>query len=325
MKAKIILSLCFLVISIFIGYYLLMPTEQATVQKEIPIQKPEPSIQKQQIIQPTKINWNNSIETNFDLNEQITQQKETYLNDIANCPECLQKLKNRLLHGNLKEIAKLANEIAETNNPNLATLLAAMIDKSNQNQRRNVLVEALQKFNSPDVAKAFANYLTGEHEVSDMLRYQLATNINQTTDRQQVQRDLMQLFNETQNPVTRNQLLAIDYPEMVAQVSNQALADNDLPLFNHAKEQLMSNPYDTAPDALLSLKDSLPPDEMQQALNTWMERQGSGTRLDFINDKFAQGGYSPEEQTMMLEALTHSENPVQGSEIITQFSTTTPH
>ncbi|MEI6746815.1 MAG: hypothetical protein WCL34_12705 [Methylococcaceae bacterium] len=317
MRIKKSFTILVLSSSVLFGRYLLTPVEQTPIQKEIPIEKIEHSIQKQQIIQPTKIYWKNFSETNFDLNEQITQQKETDLNEMANCPECLQKLKNRLLHGSLKEIAKLANEMAETNNPNLATLLAEMIDKSNQNQRRNVLLEALQKFNSPDVAKAFANYLTGEHEVSDMLRYQLATNINQTTDRQQVQRDLMQLFNETQNPVTRNQLLAIDYPEMVAQVSNQALTDNDLPLFNQAKEQLMSNPYDTAPDALLSLKDSLPPDEMQQALNTWMERQGSGTRLDFINDKFAQGGYSPEEQTMMLEALMHSENPVQGAEIIT--------
>jgi hypothetical protein len=324
MKPKIILALG-LASSVLLGRYLLTPTKQTPVQKEITIEKAAPLIQKQQIIQHAKIDWNNSIETNFDLNEQIIKQKETDLNDIANCPECLQKLKNKLLHGSLKEIAKLANEMAETNNPNLATLLAEMIDKSNQNQRKNVLLEALQKFNSPDVAKAFADYLTGEHEVSDILRYQLATNINQTTDRVQVQRDLMQLFNETQNPVARNQLLAIDYPEMVAQVSNQALTDNDLPLFTQAKEQLMSNPYDTAPDALLSLKDSLPPDEMQQALNTWMERQGSGTRLDFIGDKFAQGGYSPEEQTMILEALTHSENLEQGANIIAKFANTTTY
>jgi hypothetical protein len=323
-KSKIILALG-LAGSVLFGRYLLTPIEQTPAQKEIAIEKAAPLIQKQQIIQHTKIDWNNSIETNFDFNEQIIKQKETDLNDIANCPECLHKLKNRLLHSSLKEIAKLANEMAETNNPNLATLLAEMIDKSNQNQRKNVLLEALQKFNSPDVAKAFADYLTGEHEVSDILRYQLETNINQTTDRQQVQRDLMQLFNETQNLVARNQLLAIDYPEMVAQVSNQALTDNDLPLFTQAKEQLMSNPYNTAPDALLSLKDSLSPDELQQALNTWMERQGSGTRLDFISEKFAQGGYSPEEKTMMLEALTYSENLEQGANIIAKFANTTTY
>lgn len=321
MKSKIILVLG-LAGSVLLERYLLTPSEQASLQNSTTITK----VESTKPIQPKKMSWLNSNETNLDLNIQSEIKEEKFtLENIENCPECLQKLKNKLLHGNLKDLEKFANEIAQTNNPNLAILLAQAIDKVTQSQRRNLLFNALQKFNSPEIAKTFAEYLVSEQKISDNLRFALTTNINQTTNREQVKRDLMELFNSTATPEIKNQLLALDYPEMLAQVSNEALTNNDLPLFNQAKEQLLSNPYDTAPDALLSLKDSLSPDELQQVLNTWMERQGSGTRLDFIGEKFAQGNYSPDEQTMMLEALTHSENVEQGANIIAKFSNTTRH
>jgi hypothetical protein len=123
----------------------------------------------------------------------------------------------------------------------------------------------------------------------------------------------------------REKLLAINHPETLVQISSQALVQDDIELYKQANEQLTSNPSKYTLNALLSMEQmkSVDTEETNKIVNTayqLAERQFSGNRLDYIEANLAQGVYSEQEKSLVLDVLTHSEDQLRSSEIIAKFS-----
>ncbi|MDP2901538.1 MAG: hypothetical protein Q8N96_00285 [Methylovulum sp.] len=353
MKAKISpIILLSLVSSVLYGRYLLtsepeaQPLENPQITKAIsqPAKKP-PTVITQ------KMDWNTPKPTdsfanpNIDdagLHAKLNQRLTTLTPDepirlsnlsyIAQCPSCLQVLQDHLLAGNLskQQLAQLANSLSRSNHPEFAAMLVDTIEKmlqqSANSKRGAVLMNALAKFNSAQIANTFVNYLASEREIPRPLQDALTNNINETSNRAQVAADLVKQFNGTDNAAMREKLLAIDHPEALAQISAQALEQNNTELYNQANEQLKSNPSKYALDALLALPQmqSADTDQVSQVVESAYQlanRQFSGNRLDYIEEKLALNAYSEQDKSLVLDILTHSEDPVRSAEIIAKYST----
>jgi hypothetical protein len=215
------------------------------------------------------------------------------------------------------------------NQPELAAMLvetiAEMVHQSSGNERNESLINALEKFNSVQVAKVFSNYLLSDKKIPLPLHYALIDNINETAYRSQVAADLVKRFNETGGAAVRDKLLAINHPEALAQISSQALEQNNFELYQQTNELLKSNPSKYALDALLAMPQmqSADTDQVNQIIESAYQlayRQFSGNRLDYIEEKLAQGAYSERNKSLILDILTYSEDQIRSAEIIDKFS-----
>ncbi|MFI3157589.1 MAG: hypothetical protein QX199_15685 [Methylococcaceae bacterium] len=349
MKAKIshiiILSL---VSSVLYGRYLLTPEQEAQPVKPSAAKVIAQAYKKPQPAITQAMNWDYAEsavehapidETSLyaQLNDMLTALKTDQgiqlfdLTDVAHCSSCLALLQNYLLTGNLtnKQLAQLANSLNRGNHSELAVMLAEtvakMMHQSSDSKRNALLINALAKFNSAQVAKAFSSYLLSDNKMPLLLRDALINNINETTNRSQVAADLVKQFNDTDNAAVHEKLLAINHPEALAQISAQALEQNNTELYNQANEQLKSNPSKYALDALLAMPQmqSANTDQVNQVVESAYQlanRQFSGNRLDYIEEKLALNAYSEQDKSLVLDILTHSEDPVRSAEIIAKFS-----
>ena len=343
MKAKIShLIILSLASGILYGRYLLKP-EQETPSAKKPQAAKVIAQSSPVIIQNTS--WNipkpavdfdsppiDDISLRADLNAMLTTLRPDEriqladISNIAHCASCVQLLKDYLLAGNLskKQLAQLANSLSRGNHPELATMLVETIEKmlrSGQGKRGELVMNALVTFNSAQVAQRFSDYLASTPEIPRSLQDALINNINETTNRRQVAADLVKQFNAMNDVAGREKLLAIDHPEALAQINSQALAQGNAELYNQTIEQLKSNPSKYALDAVLALKDTPSVDnQLLDAAYTLANRQLSGNRLDYIENKLAQGGYSEQDKSIVLDVLTHSEDQVRGSEIVAKFT-----
>ena len=331
------------------GRYLLIPE-----QKSQPLENPKitkvfiPSSKKPQTVVTQKMDWvypESAIEhapideasLYAQLNDTLTAFRPDQpiqlfdLTGIAHCSRCLALLQNYLLTSNLtnKQLAQLANSLSRGNHPELATLLAEtvakMMHQSNDSKRNALLINALAKFNSAQVAKAFSSYLISDNKMPLPLRDALINNINETSNRFQVATDIVKQFNATNEVTVRDKLLNINHPEALAQIGSQALEQNNTELYNQTNEQLKSNPSKYALDALLSMSQINPTDTPQvnqvvESAYQLANRQFSGNRLDYIEQKLTQGAYSEQDKSLVLDILTHSEDQIRSSEIIAKFS-----
>lgn len=253
------------------------------------------------------------------------------LKEIIRCTDCLKLLQKTMLSDNLsnKQLAQLTNLLTQDNHPELATFLiettVKMLHQSNNSQRNTLFINALEKFDSVQVAKTFSDYLLS-HENSPLpLHEALLTSINETTNRSQVAADIVKQFNDSADAAIREKLLAINHPKALAQISVQALAEHNTELYNQALDLLKTNPSKYALDALLAMPQmqSSNPDEVNQIVESAYQlanAQFSGNRLDFIEQKLAQGGYSEQNKALVLDILSHSEDQLRSAEIIARFS-----
>jgi hypothetical protein len=254
------------------------------------------------------------------------------LGNIARCPSCLSSLQNYLLTVNFSEtqLTQLVDALSVANHPEFAAMLLETVEKiakkSSDDPHEVILINALAKFNSAQVAKMFANYLVSDRKISPPLQEALKNSINETTTgRGQIAADIVKQFNETNDVAVREKLLTIDHPEALAQISSQALQDGDIKLHDQTNEQLKSNPSRYTLDALLSMEQmkSANIDQVNQIVDAayqLAERQFSGNRLDYIEAKLAQGVYSEQDRSLILDVLSHSEDKIRSSEIIAKFS-----
>lgn len=253
------------------------------------------------------------------------------LAEIIHCSSCLELLQKTLLSGNLsnKQLAQLASLLTQDNHPELATLLiettAKMLHQSSNSQRNTLLINALAKFNSVEVAKTFTDYLLGNENIPLLLHEALLTSINETSNRTQVAAAIVEQFNDSNDAVIRDKFLEINHPEALAQISVQALTANNTELYNQALELLKTNPSQYALDALLAMPQmqSSNADEVNQIVESAYQlayAQFSGNRLDFIEQKLAQGSYSEQNKALVLDILSHSEDQLRSAEIIARFS-----
>jgi hypothetical protein len=254
------------------------------------------------------------------------------LNSIAQCPSCLAMLKNHMLTSTLsdQQLTQLVNSLSEASHPEFATLLIETVEKITQQSADDpheaILINALAQFDSVQVEKDFSSYLVSDRNISKPLQDALINSINEsTTNRAQVANELVKQFNDTHDASVREKLLAINHPESLAQISLQALEQDDIELYKQANEQLKSNPSRYTLDALLSMEQmkSANIDQVNQIIDTsyqFAERQLSGNRLDYIEANLAQGGYSEQEKSLVLDILSHSEDKIRRDEIIAKYS-----
>lgn len=352
MKAKITpIIILSLVIGVLYGSYLL-----TSEQEPQPLKKPQAT---KTIIQPAKkpqtvitqrmdsgypepaVGFANPVIDDAGLHTKLNQILTTLrpdepirlsdLSHVAQCQSCLQLLQEHLLAGNLskKQLAQLANALGRSNHAEFAVMLVDTIEKmmqhSTSSKRSTVLIDALAKFNSAQTASEFSNYLASEREIPRPLQDALINNINETANRSQVAADIVRQFNDTDNAAVREKLLAIDHPEALALISSQAQEQNNTELFNQTNEQLKSNPSKYALDALLAMPQmqSADTDQVNQVVESAYQlanRQFSGNRLDYIEEQLAQNAYSEQDKSLVLDILTHSEDPVRSAEIIARYS-----
>ena len=254
------------------------------------------------------------------------------LNRIAQCYSCMQMLQNYLLTNNLsdQQLTQLVDSLVATNHPEMANMLLKTVEEmaqqSEDSTRETILINSLAKFDSAPVAKVFSNYLLRDQEISKPLQEALTNSINETTtNRVQVANELIKQFNETDDVTVQEKLLAINHPETLVQISSQALAQDDIELYKQVNEQLTSNPSKYTLNALLSMAQmkSANTEEANKIVDTayqLAERQFSGNRLDYIEANLAQGAYSEQEKSLVLDVLTYSEDQLRSSEIIAKFS-----
>jgi hypothetical protein len=337
--------------SVSLGRYLLTP-EPASVEKpkatEIIVQSTKESSQptiKQRmdwLPQQSAVTFESpvldEVSLQINLNKTLTTLRPdesvhlSNLSRIAHCPSCLQSLQNYLLTVNFSEaqLTQLVDALSVANHPEFAILLIETVEKiaqrSADDPHEAILINALAKFNSAQVAKMFANYLVSDRKISQPLQDALKNSINETTTgRGQIAADIVKQFNETHDVTVREKLLTIDQPEALAQISSQALQDGDIKLHDQTNEQLKSNPSRYTLDALLSMEQikSANIDQVNQVVDAAYQlaaRQFSGNRLDYIEAKLAQGVYSEQDRSLILDVLSHSEDKTRSSEIIAKFS-----
>lgn len=337
--------------SVLYGRYLLMPEQESQPEKKLPAAKvivQAPKKSQPALTQPMNLGYSEPVEEYesnpideasrlAELKELLTTVKPEQaiplfdLNGISHCPSCLELLQHYLLTNNLTntQLSELVNLLSQSNHSELATMLvetiAKMMHQSSDSDRNELLINALEKFNSVQVAKTFSSYLVSDNEIPLPLRYALINNINETANRSQVAADLVKRFNETDKAAVRDKLLAINHPEALAQISSQALEQNNFELYQQTNELLKSNPSKYALDALLSMPQmqSDDTDQVNQIVESGYQlayRQFSGNRLDYIEEKLAQGAYSEQNKSLVLDILTHSEDQIRSAEIIDKFS-----
>lgn len=275
--------------------------------------------------------------TNLDPRQTI---QPLNLQSIANCPSCLKLLQDLLLNGNFtrKQNVELANELTKDNHTELAHLLVEYIEKHakqlNSIENNSLLIiendspaiNALANFNSESVAKEFIAYLTFDQEIPTQLQDALNSNLNNVPNRLQVANEIVFQFNATSNEIVRNRLLAINHPEALAQLHNQALAQGDIDLSNKIHELLSSNPSKYTIDAILDMfhyqtEASNPTDEILQVAYQLADHQFSGNRLDYIEKKLSQNLYPDQDKEIILGILAYSEDRNRANKIRTKYKT----
>lgn len=354
MKTKLT-SLIFITItsSFLYGYYWLLSDDEPLAEKQEQIQTVKLNLKTPEKISyrvKTDTSWMTSNST-VDFANNIMDEASVYnnlnsaltnlktdssiqlpdLGAAANCRECLELLQMQLLSDHLTDSqkAQLAELMAVNNKLSFAALLLGTLDKIVQSGGNSILISALTNslghFNSAEVAQNFSQYLSSDRKISATLQQVLANNINQTSNRTQVAIDIAKLFDATDNETVQNRLLAIDHPEALAKIHEQALTEGNTSLANRTLQQLQSNPSPYSMDSILGLLHSSPVDssikpELIDAVHQLANRQLSGYRLDYIENRLAQGAYSEEDKLLVFDILAHSEDTVRGTEIIAKFA-----
>jgi len=276
---------------------------------------PQPNLYTDLTNQLTALNPNSTVRLN-------------HINQLAQCADCLELLTSALTHSlSAKQAIQLANSLSRTQKPEFANLLAKTIETlfhEKQTERAEQLLSGLMNFKTTAIGKQFIHYLSNT-DLPFALQNTLSSTIDNISNREQIANEIVSTFNQS-NDETKQRLLAIDNPESLAQLNRQALLENNTALYEKTLEQLKSNPSPYALDTLLTLKNDAVSNTSE--LETWKnatydlaQRQFSGNRLDYIENKLAQNGYSEQDKTIVLDILSHSEDMIRASEIINKFST----
>lgn len=250
---------------------------------------------------------------------------------IARCGLCTQRLQDEMIYGDWspQRLSGLTGWLTKGNHPELAGLLTetamTLLNDQKDSKRFLVLAESLKSFSSPQTARYFTHYLVDARDIPVELQEALAVSIGSSTGRFEVAADIVLAFNGSLDAETQQKLLAINHPEAIAQINTQALAVSDTELYRQTRLQLESNASVHTLDALLSMPQMQYAE--QGAANPVTEtayqlarQQLSGNRLDYIEDKLAQGAYSAQDKPVVLDVLAHSEDAIRANEIIAKFS-----
>jgi len=253
----------------------------------------------------------------------------THINQLAHCQDCLDLLSSILLDNTLstKQALQLAYTLSRSQKPEFATLLVETIDtlfKQGQAKRAEYLLDSLNHFKSSKIAEQFINYVS-KGNLRDTLQHTLINSINSIPQREKIADFIVNEFNQSDSDI-KQKLLAIDYPEALVQLHHQALTEGNTALYEQTLEQLKNNPSPYALDTLLNLKNDAAltaseTESLKQAAYDLAQRQFSGNRLDYIENKLVQNGYSEQDKTIVLDILSHSEDMIRASKIINNFST----
>lgn len=256
------------------------------------------------------------------------------LTALAHCVSCLDLLQTHLILGNFseKQLKQLANLLSRSNHPELAGVLInslvkipALNDDSNEaeQERRNILLNGISQFNSPQIAKYFTDYQLENKDLSAELRNAMNSSINDSPKRSVVATEIVARFKSSNDSEEQAKLLAINQPESLAKIGAFAREQGNSELYEKATEQIKSNPSKNTFDVFLDMANNATNYEDVEAIKEmakqWGYQQLSGNRLDYIEKQLIKGQISNAEAPVIAAMLENSEDEIRGKAILNKF------
>lgn len=266
--------------------------------------------------------------------EVLLASKNLNTEKVNYCVNCTNETLEKIISNQIsrEEMMNLLNTLTNENDPEVAKMLldalSQVLAQEGYGERGDLILSAIANFDSPEIASILSEYLielsiNGNTSNLTALQDGLRKVIRQTTDSHQVGSNLAQTFFSANTTQAQEQILAINHPDALVQISLESLNQGDVTTFQTVANRLQQNNSHTAPDAILTLyrkqaDTNYQAEAIANLAKAWAQQNATGASLDILEEKLVSGILPEGEQALVLSMLEHSTDP-RGKSILEKY------